>query len=464
MGIYHGVKKKFLMPESIFSVIYNRGRTMSEEEKITENTEAAAAENAEASVPAAGPAEPVQEVFSAESQETLPAAEIQEVVVPDMQEAQPAVQNEPISIEPAAEPIAEPVVEQVPPEPKKNSGLTFDNVQEFQAFKARILVIGVGGAGNNTITALTEKGVSGAMTVAVNTDAKHLHITKAQQKVLIGKNLTKGLGAGGYPDVGKNAAMENKRELKELLADTDLVFVTCGLGGGTGTGAAPVISKFAKDAGAIVIAAVTLPLKLEGARAVKAEEGLVALRQSCDTVIAIENQRLLELGKSLPLKTAFGIADGLIASMIKGITETIYEPSLINLDYADVKAIMRYGGVAAIGVGNAEDEDRAELAVQRAMNHPLLNVDYNGAKGAMVHVTGGPDLRLEEVNRIGNYVQSQLDPSAQVIWGARILPEFAHKVQVITIITGVKSPYIMGSLPRKQESLEKELGIKILKK
>lgn len=449
---------------------------MSEEELKTaeaahENAEAAAAEMEAPALEesATEPVEPVPEVSSAESQETiLGMEEAQAVVVSDALEAQLVVENaaaeevskpvEEVQAEPApaAMPAAEP--------PKKNYGLSFDNVSDFHAFKARILVIGIGGAGNNTITALTEKGVSGATTVAVNTDAKHLHITKAQQKMLIGKALTKGLGAGGYPDVGKNAAMENKRELKELLADTDLVFVTCGLGGGTGTGAAPVIARFAKDAGAIVIATVTLPFKLEGARFVKAEEGLVALRQSCDTVIAIENQRLLELGKNLPLKAAFGIADGLIASMIKGITETIYEPSLINLDYADVKAIMHYGGVAAIGVGQAEDEDRAELAVERAMNHPLLNVDYNGAKGAMVHVTGGPDLRLEEVNRIGNYVQSQLDPDAQVIWGARILPEFSHKVQVITIVTGVKSPYIMGSLPRKQENLEKELGIKMLRK
>ncbi len=373
--------------------------------------------------------------------------------------------EEPVKEEPVKEPepvfVPAPVVE--PPKPK-NYGLTFDNITDFEAHKARILIAGVGGAGNNTINALEEKGVSGAVTVAVNTDVKHLRSVKAKQKVLIGKNITKGLGAGGYPDVGKNAAMESKKELKELVRDVDLVFITCGLGGGTGTGAAPVIARFAKEAGAIVIAAVTLPFKLEGARIIKAEEGLANLRQVCDTVIAIENQRLLEVGRNLPLKKAFGIADNLIASMIKGITETIYEPSLVNLDYADVKAVMRYGGVAAIGIGEGEDEDRALVAVQKAMNNPLLDVDYNGAKGAVVHVTGGYDLRLEEVNRIGNYVQSQLDPDAQVIWGARILPEFEHKVQVITIITGVKSPYILGPLPKQNEpSISKELGIEIVK-
>jgi cell division protein FtsZ len=229
-----------------------------------------------------------------------------------------------------------------------------------------------------------------------------------------------------------------------------------------------VIARFAKESGAIVIAAVTLPFKLEGARIVKAEEGMEELRKNCDTVIVIENQRLLELARNLPLKKAFGIADDLIASMIKGITETIYEPSLVNLDYADVKAVMRYGGVAAIGVGVAEhsmDEDRAESAIQKAMNNPLLNVDYKGAKGALIHVTGGHDLKLEEVNRIGNYVQSQLDPDAQVIWGARILPEFANKLQVITIVTGVKSPYILGPAPKqKGRDVSKELGIEMIRK
>jgi len=340
----------------------------------------------------------------------------------------------------------------------------FSNVQgEFEAHKARIMVVGCGGGGSNTISTLFEKGIEGALTVAVNTDAKHLAMTKAQQKVLIGKSLTKGLGAGGYPDIGKNAALENKNELRKMLEGVDLLFVTCGLGGGTGTGAAPVISRMARELGAIVIAAVTMPFKLEGSRILKAEEGLANLRETCDTVIVIENQKLLELAGKMPLKQAFGIADGLIATMIKGITETISVPSLVNLDYADVKAVMRSGGVATIGVGESEAPNRAVDAVTRALSHPLLDIDYTGATGALIQVVGGPDMKLDEIQVIGEAVQQHLDPAAQVIWGARVLPEFAHKLQVITIITGVKSAYILGPTGKKIQKAKNELGIDVVK-
>ncbi|MCX6816037.1 MAG: cell division protein FtsZ [Candidatus Aenigmarchaeota archaeon] len=321
----------------------------------------------------------------------------------------------------------------------------FSNVQgEFEAQKARIMIIGVGGGGNNTVSTLMSKGVEGAKIIAINTDAKHLQITKANEKILIGKNITKGLGAGGYPDIGKQAALESKNEIKKALEGVDLLFVTCGLGGGTGTGAAPVVSKIAKDAGAIVIAAVTMPFKLEGARMLKAEEGLAHLREACDTVIVIENQKLLQLGGKMPIKQAFGIADGLIALMIKGITEMIAVPSMVNLDFADVKAIMRSGGVATIGVGEAEGPKRAVDAITRALSHPLLDVDYTGATGALIQVIGGPDMKLDEIELIGEAVQQNMSQDAQVMWGARILPEFEHKIQVITIITGIKSAYIIG--------------------
>ncbi len=342
----------------------------------------------------------------------------------------------------------------------------FDNVGEnFDAHKARILVIGAGGAGNNTITALTEKTIKGATTVAVNTDAKHLSITKAQEKVLIGKNLTKGLGAGGYPDVGKKAAEESKEDLRELLKDVDLVFLTCGLGGGTGTGALPVIARIAKESNAIAIAVVTLPFKLEGARMMKAEEGLMRLREVCDTVIVIENQRLLEYAGKMPLKKAFAVADDLIATMIKGITETISEPSLVNLDYADVRAIMKSGGVAAIGVGESEDDNRAEEAILKALNHPLIDVDYSGATGALIQVIGGENLKLDEINAIGEKIFDFLNPDAQIIWGARIIPEYENKIQVITILTGVKSPYILGPVERNEAAranMSRELGIEVI--
>jgi cell division protein FtsZ len=342
----------------------------------------------------------------------------------------------------------------------------FANVSgEFEAHKAKIAVIGCGGGGNNTITALTGKGIEGATTIAINTDAKHLAVSKANLKVLIGRSLTKGLGAGGYPDIGKQAALESKGDIRKILDDVDLVFVTCGLGGGTGTGATPVVSRIAKEMGAIVIAAVTMPFKLEGARLIKAEEGLKNLRETTDTVIVIENQRLLELGGKMPLKQAFGIADNLIALMIKGISETISVPSLVNLDYADVKAIMRAGGVATIGVGESDAPNRALDAVTKALNHPLLEIDYTGATGALIQVVGGDDLKLDEINLIGEAVQQSMDPNAQVIWGARILPEFNHKIQVITIITGVKSPYILGPTKSKAnvKQAQNELGIEVLK-
>lgn len=370
---------------------------------------------------------------------------------------------EPVSL--AAAPIvAEQAVAHV--ESPARHGASFDNVIDFESHKAKIVVVGCGGAGNNTVTALTEKGVGGASTAAINTDAKHLLITKAHRKLLIGRNLTKGLGAGGYPDVGKNAALESKGDLRELVQGVDLVFITCGLGGGTGTGAAPVVARIAREAGAIVIAAVTLPFKLEGARIVKAEEGLVNLRQACDTVIVIENQRLLDIAKNMPLKKAFAVADDLIATMIKGISETISEPSLVNLDYADVRTVMRAGGVAAIGVGESDSENRAFEAVSKALNHPLLDVDYTGATGALIQVIGGSDMRLDEINLIGEKVQEHLAPDAQVIWGARILPDYQHKVQVITIVTGVKSPYILGPLSkaeREKAQRSRELGIEIIK-
>jgi len=339
---------------------------------------------------------------------------------------------------------------------------TFENVADFTAHSAKIMVMGVGGGGNNTITTLTNKGIEGAIIVAVNTDAKHLNVTNAHKKILIGKNLTKGLGAGGFTMTGKNAAIEAKNEIRAMLQDIDLLFVTCGLGGGTGTGASPVIARFAKDAGAIVIAAVTLPFKLEGARITKAEQGLEELRQNCDTVIVIENQRLLEFAGKKPLKEAFAIADDLIASMIKGITETISVPSMVNLDYADVKAVMRSGGVASIGVGISEAQNRAEDAIAKALNHPLLDIDYTGAKGGLIQVIGGDDMKLDEINLIGEHVIDHLDPDAQVIWGARVLPEFTGKIQVITIITGVKSPYILGPL-QKPKPKPDGIGIDLIK-
>jgi cell division protein FtsZ len=327
------------------------------------------------------------------------------------------------------------------------------------------MVIGCGGAGCNTISRLSEMGAAGADIIAINTDAKHLSITKAHKKLLIGKDTTRGLGAGGYPQVGRKAAEESRNEIKQLLEGVDLLFVTGGLGGGTGTGSAPVVSELAKSMGAIVIAAMTMPFKMEGTRINKAEDGLGALRQVADTVVVIENQKLLEYAGNMPLAQAFALADELISMMIKGITETITVPSLVNLDFADVKAIMKCGGVSAICVGESDSQSRVKDAVLKAINHPLLEVDYAGAMGALVHVVCGPDCTLAEINEAGELISKRLSPEAQVIWGARIMPEYAGKVQVIAIITGVKSPYLLGPMEKSEvasRETENALGIPVI--
>lgn len=358
---------------------------------------------------------------------------------------------------------------------ESTSGATFSNIdyyklaeQEFgfAVKKAKIAVIGCGGAGQNTVTRLTEMGCEGATTISINSDAKALAVGKADKKILIGKELTRGLGCGGYPEIGRKAAEESRNEIKEALEGVDLLFAIAGLGKGTGTGSIPVVCEIAKSMGALVIAVVEMPFKLEGARVTKAEDGLAALRPVCDTVIVIENDKLLKYAGNLSIQQAFAVADELIASMVKGITETITLPSLVNLDYADVKAVMRTGGVACIGVGESNSSDRAKDAITKALLNPLLEVDYTGANGALIHITGGPDLRLEEVNLIGETVSQQLDPSATVFWGARILPEFEGKVQVISIITGVKSPYILGPVSIERpivREISQALGIDIIR-
>ncbi len=336
---------------------------------------------------------------------------------------------------------------------------------------ARILVMGAGGAGNNTVTRLSQMGIKGASTVIINTDAKHLSISQADKKILIGRELTRGLGAGGFPQVGQKAAEESINELKKTLEGVDMVYICSGMGGGTGTGSSSVVARVAKELGAIVIGCVTMPFKIEGARIGRAEDGLAVLRQVCDTVIVIENDRLLKIAGDLPLQQAFAVADNLIATIIKGITETISQPSLVNLDYADVKAIMHSGGVAAVGFGESDTKNRAEEAVIKAMSNPLLEVNYEGGTGALIHITGGSDLKLDEVNLIGEYVSKQLDPDAPVIWGARIDSDFKGKIRVITIVTGVKSPYILGPTERSHgnqrnapvRDFSQELGIRMVR-
>ncbi|PIN91173.1 cell division protein FtsZ [Candidatus Pacearchaeota archaeon CG10_big_fil_rev_8_21_14_0_10_32_14] len=339
------------------------------------------------------------------------------------------------------------------------------NFDELRAGKANIKVVGVGGMGCNAVTWLFNKGINGASIYAANTDALHLSVTKSDEKLLIGKELTRGLGCGGLPQRGREAAKEAISEIKRAISGADMVFVVSGMGGGTGTGAAPVIAQLAKESGAVVIGVVTMPFECEKARIDKAEFGLQELREVTDTCIVLDNGRLVDVAGQLPIEQAFAVANELVSTMIKGIVETITLPSLINLDYADVSAIMKDGGVAVIGIGENDSQDRVNEAVRQALTHPLLDVDYRGATGALIHVTCGPDLKLEEFDHIGRIVSENLSPEAQVIIGARISKDFIGKVRVITIMTGVKSPYVLGksvedrALPHSREI--SDLGIEL---
>jgi len=338
------------------------------------------------------------------------------------------------------------------------------NFDELKAGKANIKVFGAGGCGCNMVTWLFNKGITGATVYGVNTDALHLSVTKADEKVLIGKELTRGLGAGGKPNVGREAAKEALSELKKGVSGADMVFVLTGLGGGTGTGAAPVVAQLAKETGAVVIGVVTMPFESEKARIDKAEFGLQELREVTDTCVVLDNNRLVDIAGQLPIEQAFAVANELVSTMIKGIVETITLPSLINLDYADVSAIMKDGGVAVIGIGEDDSSERVNQAVRQALTHPLLDVDYKGANGALIHVTCGPDLKLEEFDHIGRIVSENLGPEANVIIGARISKEFTGKVRVITIMTGVRSPYLLGKGSEEMAHPAKEisdLGIEV---
>jgi cell division protein FtsZ len=317
--------------------------------------------------------------------------------------------------------------------------------EELEDFgQPRIMIVGCGGAGNNTVNRLYNIGIEGAEMVSVNTDKQHLDNVRADKKILVGKTLTKGLGAGGNPKIGQKAAELARGTLEEVLKDVDLVFVTAGLGGGTGTGVAPVVAEVAKEQGAIVVGMVSSPFRVERARIFKAEEGLEELRRAADTVIVLDNNRLLNFVPNLPIDQAFSVMDQLIAETVKGITETITVPSLINLDYADIKTIMSCGGVAVMLTGESKSQDKSTEVVRIALNHPLLDIDYKGATGSLIHITGGPDLSLKEAEEIASMLTYELSSSANVIWGARIREDYEGKVRVLAVMTGVQSAQILG--------------------
>ncbi len=337
--------------------------------------------------------------------------------------------------------------------------------QLLSKHRATIKVVGCGGAGNNTVTRISEVGVVGAETIAINTDAQDLLYTTSDRKILIGKELTHGLGAGSDPKIGEEAAKETERDIKEALTGADMVFVTCGLGGGTGTGSAPVVADVAKKLGALVVGVVTLPFSMEGNRRYdNAIGGLERLEAVTDTLIVIPNNKLLELAPDLPLLTAFKVADEILTNAVKGIAELVTKPGLINLDFADIRAVMGGGGVALIGVGESDSENRAVEAVEKAINNPLLDVDTSGATGALINISGGPDMTLEEARKVVETVSQRLDQDAKVIWGAQIYEDLARTVRAMLIVTGVKSSQITGAkrIVEAKKEMEHELGIEFV--
>lgn len=306
--------------------------------------------------------------------------------------------------------------------------------------KTRIRIVGTGGGGNNTVTRLLEVGIVGVEVVAVNTDAQDLLYAKADHKVLIGKNITNGLGAGSDPQKGEDSAKEATEELENILNDSDLVFVTCGLGGGTGTGSAPIIAELAKKSGALTIAVVTLPFSDEGiVRWENAKNGLEKLQNNVDTVIVVQNDLLLDLVPDMPLNSAFKYADEILVNAVKGITELVTEKGLVNLDFADVKTIMQNGGVAMIGLGETESQENIDDAAKKALENPLLDLDITGAKNALINITGGEELSLKSAKIIMKTVAQRLDPSAKIIWGARIDESMGSSIRVMLIVTCLNS-------------------------
>ncbi len=308
-----------------------------------------------------------------------------------------------------------------------------------------ITVVGCGGAGGNTVDRMQEEGIHGAKLVAANTDVQHLVEIEADTKILMGEQKTGGRGAGSLPQVGEEAALESQGDIYDAIEGSDMVFVTAGLGGGTGTGSAPVVAKAAREAGALTISIVTTPFTAEGeVRRTNAEAGLERLRDVSDTVIVVPNDRLLDSVGKLPVRQAFKVSDEVLMRSVKGITELITKPGLVNLDFADVRTVMERGGVAMIGLGEADSEAKAEDSVKTALRSPLLDVDISGANSALVNVTGGNDMTIEEAEGVVEEIYDRIDPDARIIWGTSIDETLEGKMRTMIVVTGVESPQIYG--------------------
>ncbi len=351
--------------------------------------------------------------------------------------------------------------------PSLSSGVREVDVELAELLKqqsAKIKVIGVGGGGGNSLSRMKEIGIKGGEFIAVNTDAQDLLYANVDQKILIGKELTQGLGAGSNPKVGAEAAKESESEIKKKIAGSDMIFITCGLGGGTGTGAAPVIAGLSKKQGALTIGVVTLPFTIEGRKRIEnAMDGLERMESVVDTLIVIPNDKLLELAPDLPLHTAFKISDEILTNAVKGVTELVTTSGLVNLDFADIKTVMINGGVSLIGMGESDSAERSTEAVEKAFQNPLLDVDISNASGALVNIVGGQDMSLDECKSVIETIGNKLSPDAKLIWGAQISDDMEKSMRVLLIVTGVKSSQILGQGETldslKHKEIEEELGI-----
>ncbi|UCH57224.1 MAG: cell division protein FtsZ [Candidatus Bathyarchaeota archaeon] len=325
----------------------------------------------------------------------------------------------------------------------------------------KISILGIGGGGSNIVSWMKRDVVS-ARTIALNSDAQHLSISKADDKILLGYKTTRGLGCGGFPEQGLEAAEESAIAIEKAVGDAGLVFITTTLGGGTGTGASPLVARIAKELGSLTLGVVTIPFEVEGTRLAKAKDGLQKLAAECDSVIVVDNNRLREVAGELPLRDAFGVANESIGVFIKELAETLARPGHMNMDFADLNAIMKGGGVCAIGFGEGAGDTKVEDAIEKALNTQLLDIgDIKKAKGALIHIEGGEDMTLEDVNRAGEMVLDRISPSARVIWGARVSPDLKNKLRATVVLAGVESPFLTK---KPSESKKKQTPKLVAKK
>ena len=313
-----------------------------------------------------------------------------------------------------------------------------ESERDFEAHLApKICVVGCGGGGSNSVHRMNRVGLSGADTIVINTDRFHMSRVNAQRKLLIGDHVTNGYGTGGDPVTGEKVAYDSMDKIEAMVRDYDIVFVTAGMGGGTGTGAAPVVAEAARKHGAISVALVTIPFDIEKGRSRVAMEGIAKLRERAHSTIILDNNRLLKIVPKLPVEQAFMVMDQLIVEVVKGVTETICETSMINLDFGDFRGMMLKGGASTVLYGESED---AEKVVREAISNPLLDIDIEGATGAMIHVTGGPSLSLKRAYEVFNGITEKLGDSAHIKLGARIDPDIGSNIKLMAIVTGVRTP------------------------